>query len=258
MCGSRDGLMTVTGRKHNADDIIATVLAVEPMRFIYRGRIAVFSTRVLRDERICVIAEQRPECSEEEVGWLNEKFAVVINKFSLNRVSSGCPVCYKLWTQYIKSGSIVWPSCRRIICPRHLWVVSTCPRRSADSWKGLCIQPTSSSVPIPVSLIYPSPGRFIQASFRTSTLSQVTLNLITVDIGPASVIVGNLVQGNRLASAQGRDMGLVDEESDSGRKVSKGFDKLKGILITISSTSLFPRFCDGVLSALQITFCSAC
>lgn len=67
VCGSRDGLMTVTGRKHNADDIIATVLAVEPMKFIYRGRIAVFSTRVLRDERICVIAEQRPECSEEEV-----------------------------------------------------------------------------------------------------------------------------------------------------------------------------------------------
>ncbi|KAJ8974242.1 hypothetical protein NQ317_006324 [Molorchus minor] len=66
VCGSRDGLMTVTGRKHNADDIIATVLAVEPMKFIYRGRIAVFSIRVLRDERICVIAEQRPDCSEEE------------------------------------------------------------------------------------------------------------------------------------------------------------------------------------------------
>ena len=32
VCGSKDGLMTVTGRKHNADDIIATVLAVEPMR----------------------------------------------------------------------------------------------------------------------------------------------------------------------------------------------------------------------------------
>lgn len=70
VCGSRDGLMTVTGRKHNADDIIATVLAVEPMKFIYRGRIAVFSIRVLRDERICVIAEQRPDCSEEEVTCL--------------------------------------------------------------------------------------------------------------------------------------------------------------------------------------------
>ena len=48
VCGSRDGLMTVSGRKHNTDDIIATVLAVEPMRFIYRGRIAVFSVKVNR------------------------------------------------------------------------------------------------------------------------------------------------------------------------------------------------------------------
>lgn len=40
-----------------------------------------------------------------------------------------------------------------------------------------------------------------------------------LDVGPASVMVGNIVQGNRLASAQGRDMGIVDEESDSARKV---------------------------------------
>lgn len=39
------------------------------------------------------------------------------------------------------------------------------------------------------------------------------------DVGPASVIVGNLVQGNRLASAQGRDMGVLDDENDASRKV---------------------------------------
>lgn len=97
VCGSRDGLMTVTGRKHNADDIIATVLAVEPMRsgfinkkkckklkmclnfrFIYRGRIAVFSIKVLRDERVCVIAEQRPDCSEEEsFQWMSRVLQAV-------------------------------------------------------------------------------------------------------------------------------------------------------------------------------------
>jgi RsiW-degrading membrane proteinase PrsW (M82 family) len=32
-------------------------------------------------------------------------------------------------------------------------------------------------------------------------------------------MVGNIVQGNRLASAQGRDMGAMDEESDLARKV---------------------------------------
>jgi hypothetical protein len=35
VCGSRDGLMNVSGRKHNTDDIIATVLAVEPMRWAH-------------------------------------------------------------------------------------------------------------------------------------------------------------------------------------------------------------------------------
>lgn len=35
-------------------------------------------------------------------------------------------------------------------------------------------------------------------------------------VGPASVMVGNLVQGNRLAAAQGRDLGLAD---DADRKV---------------------------------------
>lgn len=40
------------------------------------------------------------------------------------------------------------------------------------------------------------------------------------DVGPASVIVGNLVQGNRLASAQGRDMGTFDDDSDSSKKVT--------------------------------------
>lgn len=39
------------------------------------------------------------------------------------------------------------------------------------------------------------------------------------DVGPASVMVGNIVQGNRLASAQGRDLGVLDEDSDNAKKV---------------------------------------
>ena len=38
VCGSKEGLIEVSGRRHNTDDVIATVLAVEPMKFIYRGR----------------------------------------------------------------------------------------------------------------------------------------------------------------------------------------------------------------------------
>ena len=44
------------------------------------------------------------------------------------------------------------------------------------------------------------------------------------DVGPASVIVGNLVQGNRLASAQGRDIGMSwDEDNDDSKKVKMQF-----------------------------------
>ncbi|XP_067371653.1 disco-interacting protein 2 homolog A isoform X19 [Channa argus] len=38
IAGKIDGLMVVSGRRHNADDVVATALAVEPMKFVYRGR----------------------------------------------------------------------------------------------------------------------------------------------------------------------------------------------------------------------------
>jgi hypothetical protein len=38
-------------------------------------------------------------------------------------------------------------------------------------------------------------------------------------VGPASVMVGTIVQGNRLATAQGRDIGIIDMESDSNKTV---------------------------------------
>lgn len=80
VCGSREGLIEVSGRRHNTDDVIATVLAVEPMKFIYRGRIAVFSIKVLKDERIVIVAEQRPDSSEEEVRL---KFFLIFIKINL-------------------------------------------------------------------------------------------------------------------------------------------------------------------------------
>ncbi|XP_076975387.1 disco-interacting protein 2 homolog A isoform X8 [Tamandua tetradactyla] len=64
--GKLDGLMVVGARRHSADDVVATALAVEPMKFVYRGRIAVFSVTVLRDDRIVLVAEQRPDASEED------------------------------------------------------------------------------------------------------------------------------------------------------------------------------------------------
>ena len=67
ICGTLDGLLQVSGRRHNTEDLIATVTAVEPPSFVYKGRIAVFSITVLKDERVVIAAEQKPGCADEDV-----------------------------------------------------------------------------------------------------------------------------------------------------------------------------------------------
>lgn len=57
------------------------------------------------------------------------------------------------------------------------------------------------------------------------------------EVGPASVMVGNIVQGNRLAIAQGREVGpgLLHEESDMtdfGRKYQYISEILKWRAVT--------------------------
>jgi hypothetical protein len=70
--------MQVAGRKHNSDDLIATALAVEPMKVVYRARVVIFSIRVLRDERIVIVAEQRPDIGEDECfQWMSRVLQAV-------------------------------------------------------------------------------------------------------------------------------------------------------------------------------------
>uniref|UniRef100_A0AAG5DPZ2 DMAP1-binding domain-containing protein n=1 Tax=Anopheles atroparvus TaxID=41427 RepID=A0AAG5DPZ2_ANOAO len=215
VCGSRDGLMTVTGRKHNSDDIIATVLAVEPMRFIYRGRIAVFSIKVLRDERVCVIAEQRPDCSEEEsFQWMSRVLQAVD---SIHQVGIYClalvPPNHLPKTPL---GGIHLTEARRrflegslhpanvLMCPHTCVTNLPKPREMHHgSIQQLQISGTSSS----------SSASNLLGAVGTGVTTGSTAGVAGADasVGPASVMVGNLVQGNRLASAQGRDIGLADD-----------------------------------------------
>ncbi len=38
ICGNLDGLIQIGPRRHNTEDLIATVMAVEPHSFVYKGR----------------------------------------------------------------------------------------------------------------------------------------------------------------------------------------------------------------------------
>ncbi|XP_061613725.1 disco-interacting protein 2 homolog C-like isoform X1 [Phyllopteryx taeniolatus] len=172
--GKMDGLIMVSGRRHNADDVVATALAVEPMKFVYRGRIAVFSVTVLRDERIVVVAEQRPDSTEEDsFQWMSRVLQAIdsihgVGVFCLALVPAntlpktplGGIHLSEIKQLYLEGG--LHP-CNVLMCPHTCVTNLPKPRQK---------QP---------------------------------------EIGPASVMVGNLVSGKRIAQASGRDLGQTDD-----------------------------------------------
>ncbi|XP_015822172.2 disco-interacting protein 2 homolog A isoform X9 [Nothobranchius furzeri] len=178
--GKMEGLMVVSGRRHNADDVVATALAVEPMKFVYRGRIAVFSVSVLRDERVVVVAEQRPDSSEEDsFQWMSRVLQAID---SIHQVGVYCLA---------------------------LVPANTLPKTPLG---GIHISETKQ--------------RFLEGALHPCNVLMCPHTCVTnlpkprqkqPEVGPASMIVGNLVAGKRIAQACGRDLGQL-EDNDQARK----------------------------------------
>uniref|UniRef100_A0A673I9J1 Disco-interacting protein 2 homolog A-like n=1 Tax=Sinocyclocheilus rhinocerous TaxID=307959 RepID=A0A673I9J1_9TELE len=172
--GKMDGLMVVSGRRHNADDVVATALAVEPMKFVYRGRIAVFSVSVLHDERIVVVAEQRPDGSEEDsFQWMSRVLQAID---SIHQVGVYCLA---------------------------LVPANTLPKAPLG---GIHITETKQ--------------RFLEGALHPCNVLMCPHTCVTnlpkprqkqPEVGPASMIVGNLVAGKRIAQACGRDVSQLED-----------------------------------------------
>uniref|UniRef100_A0A8D0AQM1 Disco interacting C n=1 Tax=Sander lucioperca TaxID=283035 RepID=A0A8D0AQM1_SANLU len=181
VAGKMDGLMVVGGRQHNADDIVATALAVEPMKFVYRGRIAVFSITVLHDERIVVVAEQRPDSTEEDsFQWMSRVLQAIDG---IHQVGVYC----------------------------------------------LALVPSNTLPKTPLGGIHLSETKqlFLEGALHPCNVLMCPHTCVTnlpkprqkqPEIGPASVMVGNLVSGKRIAQASGRDLAQI-EDNDQARKV---------------------------------------
>uniref|UniRef100_A0A3P9IS65 Disco-interacting protein 2 homolog A n=1 Tax=Oryzias latipes TaxID=8090 RepID=A0A3P9IS65_ORYLA len=190
--GKMDGLMVVSGRRHNADDVVATALAVEPMKFVYRGRIAVFSVSVLHDERIVVVAEQRPDASEEDsFQWMSRVLQAID---SIHQVGVYC----------------------------------------------LALVPANMLPKAPLGGIHISETkqRFLEGALHPCNVLMCPHTCVTnlpkprqkqPEVGPASMIVGNLVAGKRIAQACGRDLGQV-EDNDQVRKIDYHFLYIQDVL----------------------------
>ncbi|XP_029930928.1 disco-interacting protein 2 homolog C isoform X2 [Myripristis murdjan] len=174
VAGKMDGLMLVGGRRHNADDIVATALAVEPMKFVYRGRIAVFSITVLHDERIVVVAEQRPDSTEEDsFQWMSRVLQAIDG---IHQVGVYC----------------------------------------------LALVPSNTLPKTPLGGIHLSETKqlFLEGALHPCNVLMCPHTCVTnlpkprqkqPEIGPASVMVGNLVSGKRIAQASGRDLGQIED-----------------------------------------------
>uniref|UniRef100_A0A671L081 Disco-interacting protein 2 homolog C-like n=1 Tax=Sinocyclocheilus anshuiensis TaxID=1608454 RepID=A0A671L081_9TELE len=172
--GTLEGLMQVGGRKHNADDIIATALAVEPMKFIYRGRTVVFSVNVLYDERIVLVAEQRPDSTEEEsYQWMSRVLQAIDG---IHQVGVYC----------------------------------------------LALVPANTLPKTPLGGIHLSETKqlFLEGALHPCSILMCPHSCITnlpkprqkqPEVGPASVMVGNLVAGKRMAQASGRDLSHMED-----------------------------------------------
>lgn len=63
----------------------------------------------------------------------------------------------------------------------------------------------------------------------------------SADVTPSAVHVGNIVQGVRMAWAQGRDLGSVDDDSDAARKVRTVFQLLSVIVNKVDAFPCFSR-----------------
>ncbi|XP_053738211.1 disco-interacting protein 2 homolog C isoform X3 [Synchiropus splendidus] len=180
VAGKMDGLMLVGSRRHNADDLVATALAVEPMKFVYRGRIAVFSISVLHDERIVVVAEQRPDSTEEDsFQWMSRVLQAIDG---IHQVGVYC----------------------------------------------LALVPANTLPKTPLGGIHLSETKqlFLEGALHPCNVLMCPHTCVTnlpkprqkqPEVGPASVMVGNLVSGKRIAQASGRDLGQ-SEDHDQARK----------------------------------------
>uniref|UniRef100_A0A8B9L9X2 Disco-interacting protein 2 homolog Bb n=1 Tax=Astyanax mexicanus TaxID=7994 RepID=A0A8B9L9X2_ASTMX len=174
--GKNEGLLTVSGRRHNADDLVATALAVEPVKTVYRGRIAVFSVTVFYDERIVIVAEQRPDASEEDsFQWMSRVLQAID---SIHQVGLYC----------------------------------------------LALVPANTLPKTPLGGIHISETKqlFLEGSLHPCNILMCPHTCVTnmpkprqkqpVGVGPASIMVGNLVAGKRIAQAAGRDLGMIEDQ----------------------------------------------
>uniref|UniRef100_A0A8C2FKF6 Disco-interacting protein 2 homolog Ba n=1 Tax=Cyprinus carpio TaxID=7962 RepID=A0A8C2FKF6_CYPCA len=218
--GKIEGLLSVSGRRHNADDLVATALAVEPVKTVYRGRIAVFSVTVFYDERIVIVAEQRPDANEEDsFQWMSRVLQAIDG---IHQVGLYC----------------------------------------------LALVPANTLPKTPLGGIHLSETKhhFLEGSLHPCNVLMCPHTCVTnlpkprqkqtVGVGPASIMVGNLVAGKRIAQASGRDLRLIDDQEQSKKsnrfvlRLCSSCFGLQGVAVSTATCSQLHKRAEKITAAL--------
>uniref|UniRef100_A0A8C9MZ48 Disco interacting B n=1 Tax=Serinus canaria TaxID=9135 RepID=A0A8C9MZ48_SERCA len=152
--GKMDGLLTVSGRRHNADDIVATGLAVESIKTVYRGRDLSCSVSVHQQQQTV------SSSAIDSIHQVGVYCLALVPANTLPKTPLG-GIHISQTKQHFLEGSL--HPCNILMCPHTCVTNLPKPRQK-------------------------QPG-----------------------VGPASVMVGNLVAGKRIAQASGRDLGQIED-----------------------------------------------
>uniref|UniRef100_A0A3B4EUN4 Disco-interacting protein 2 homolog B-A-like n=1 Tax=Pundamilia nyererei TaxID=303518 RepID=A0A3B4EUN4_9CICH len=146
--GKIEGLLMVSGRRHNADDLVATALAVEPVKTVYRGSL----------HSVCL----QYNLQSLDIHQVGLYCLALVPANTLPKTPLG-GIHISDTKQFFLEGNL--HPCNILMCPHTCVTNLPKPRQK---------QP--------------------------------------VGVGPASVMVGNLVAGKRIAQAAGRDLGLIEDQ----------------------------------------------
>lgn len=85
VCGTADGIIKVSGRRHNCDDLKATILAVDPIKFVYRGRLdtnreSVYSKSFFKPSYSPSVISPSPFC----FSWIQLNLSAEEGRLALN------------------------------------------------------------------------------------------------------------------------------------------------------------------------------
>ncbi|KAJ3594659.1 hypothetical protein NHX12_003966, partial [Muraenolepis orangiensis] len=263
VAGKMDGLMVVGSRRHNADDLVATALAVEPMKFVYRGSLLdKFNQYFLTEnvEPFDWVRQPFTNCSSNNLPSELEDALIELSSDRTLQASFASKTLDEFWLSVVQEYPGLSKAAMDILTPfgstyliavfsitvlhdeRVVVVAEQRPDSTEEDsfqWMSRVLQaidgihqvgvyclalvPSNTLPKTPLGGLHLSETKqlFLEGALHPCNVLMCPHTCVTnmprprqkqPEVGPASVMVGNLVSGKRIAQASGRDLGHLEDQ----------------------------------------------